>query len=67
MCVTIYWALKVNGRAQEVVHERSLILSAIQEGDITKARQFASDHLDRTEAALLQGLKLRDCTAKELV
>lgn len=62
-----YWSLQVEGRAREVVHEHGLILDAIQEKDIGKAQQLAAEHLERTEAALLQGLKLRDHTAKALV
>ncbi len=62
-----YWALKVNGRAQEVVHEHGQILDAIEERDIRSAQRLASVHLDHTETALLQGLKLRDHEATELV
>lgn len=62
-----YWSLKVEGRAREVVHEHGLILDAIQEKDSRKAQRLAAEHLDRTEAALLQGLKLRDHIAKALV
>lgn len=55
-----YWALQVNGRIQEVIDEHALILDAIAERDTAKAKQYAARHLDKTEAALLQGLKLRD-------
>lgn len=55
-----YWALRISGRIQEVVHEHTLILDAIAQRDLAKAKQYAAEHLDKTEAVLLQGLKLRD-------
>jgi len=55
-----YWALKVKGRAREVIEEHSMILDAIHERNTKKARQLILEHLDRTEAALLNGLQLRD-------
>jgi DNA-binding GntR family transcriptional regulator len=59
-----YWALQISGRAQEVLHEHTLILDAIQEKNIKKAQDCATKHLESTEAALLQGLQLREHLAK---
>lgn len=60
-----YWALQVSGRAQEVIHEHTLILDAIGEKNVAKAKECAANHLDCTEAALLKGLQLRRNLAKQ--
>ncbi|WP_378953654.1 GntR family transcriptional regulator [Pelosinus sp. sgz500959] len=59
-----YWALQVDGRAKEVIHEHALILDAIKGKKIKKAQRYAIEHLEHTEAALLEGLKIRDRSSK---
>lgn len=49
---------------KEVIHEHALILDAIKGKKIKKAQRYAIEHLEHTEAALLEGLKIRDRSSK---
>lgn len=59
-----YWALQVDGRAKEVIQEHALILDSVKEKKLKKAQRYTIEHLERTEAALLEGLKSRDHSVK---